>query len=75
MPRYHFHIVDGVEVFDSIGATFQSDELARVHAEKLAGRFTRIEVYRLHANAIRVISETGAVLFRIPIRQDARRQG
>jgi hypothetical protein len=75
MPRYHFHLVDGVEVFDSLGATFPSDEAARVHAEQMAGRFTRTEVYGLRANAIRVTSEAGAVLFRIPIRHDVRRHG
>jgi hypothetical protein len=39
MPRYHFHIVDGLEVFDSLGATLPSDEAARFYAEKLAKDF------------------------------------
>ena len=75
MPRYHFHIVDGVQVFDSLGATFPNDEAARIHAQQMAGRYTRMELHRLRANAIRVTSETGAVLFRIPIRREERRQG
>jgi Domain of unknown function (DUF6894) len=36
MPRYHFHIVDGLEVFDSVGATLPNDEAARRHALELA---------------------------------------
>ena len=64
MPRYHFHIVDGVEVYDSLGATFPTDEAARIHAEELA---TLSE--KLRAKAIRVTSETGAGLIRVPIRR------
>lgn len=57
MPRYHFHIVDGVKVFDSLGATLPSDEAARFYAEKLAKDFTRPEVEKLRAKAVRVTSE------------------
>ena len=67
MPRYHFHIVDGVKVFDSLGVTLPSDEAARFYAEKLAKDFTRPEVEKLRAKAVRVTSESGAVVFRIPI--------
>lgn len=74
MPRYHFHIVDGVEVFDSLGATLPTDEAARVHAEKLADRSVYPRLEKLRAKAVRVTSETGAVLFRVPIRRDARRE-
>ena len=74
MPRYHFHIVDGLEVFDSIGATLPSDEAARIHAEKVAKGFTRPQLERLRAKAIRVTSETGATLFLVPVRRDARKK-
>jgi hypothetical protein len=67
MPRYQFHIVDGLEVFDSLGATLPSDEAARFYAEKLAKDFTRPEGEKLRAKAVRVTSESGAALFRIPI--------
>jgi hypothetical protein len=74
MPRYHFHIVDGLEVFDSIGATLPSDEAAHIHAEKVAKGFTRPQLERLRAKAIRVTSETGATLFLVPVRRDARKK-
>ena len=34
--RYHFHIVDGLEVFDSLGAVLADDEAARTRAIELA---------------------------------------
>ena len=34
--RYHFHIVDGLEVFDSIGLMLPNDEAARRRALELA---------------------------------------
>jgi len=71
MPRYHFHIVDG-GVLDTLGATLPTDEAARVHAEKMAHRFTRAEVGKLRAKAVKVTGETGATLFLVPIRHDAR---
>jgi Domain of unknown function (DUF6894) len=73
MPRYHFHIVDGVKVFDSLGATLPSDEAARFYAEKLAKGFTRPEVEKLRPRAVSVTSETGAVVFRVPIWRHRRR--
>jgi hypothetical protein len=36
--------------------------------------FTRPEVEKLRAKAIRVTSETGTVLFRVPIPRDARKE-
>ena len=60
MPRYHFHIVDGVEVFDSLGATLPTDEAARVHAEKLANPSVHPQLEKLRAKAVRVTSENGS---------------
>jgi hypothetical protein len=36
MPRYHFHVVDGVEVFDSLGAVLPNDAAAQRRAVELA---------------------------------------
>jgi hypothetical protein len=71
MPRYHFHIVDGV-VLDTLVATLPTDEAARVHAEKMAHRVTRAQVRMLREKAVKVTGETGATLFLVPIRRDAR---
>ena len=71
MPRYHFHIVESV-VLDTLVATLPTDEAARVHAEKMAHRVTRAEVGMLREKAVKVTRETGATLFLVPIRRDAR---
>jgi len=67
MPRYHFHIA-GLKVFDILGAVLPDTEAARTHALNLA---TNIGRYQLEfpANAVRVIDDEGAVLFRVPIRR------
>ena len=70
MPRYHFHIVDSV-VLDTLVATLPTDEAARVHAEKMAHRVTRA-MGMLREKAVKVTGETGATLFLVPIRRDAR---
>lgn len=39
MPGYHFHIVDGQEVFDSQGMSLPNDDAARGYAESIAEEF------------------------------------
>ena len=70
MPRYHFHIA-GLKVFDNLGAVLPDTEAARTHAISLAINIGR---YQLEppANAVRVIDDEGAILFRVPIRRCAR---
>jgi hypothetical protein len=64
MRRYHFHIVDGVRVFDSLGTTLPDDEAARAHAEKVADDFAKV-FHR--ATAVRVTNDLGEVVFRTPL--------
>jgi hypothetical protein len=59
MRRYHFHIVDGVKVFDSLGTTLPDDEAARAHAQKVADDFAKV----LHVAAtVRVTNDLGEVV-------------
>lgn len=67
MRRYHFHIVDGVEVFDPRGALLPSDDAARKHAENLASN-----IVDRRTKAIRVTNDEGAVLFRVPVQNQRR---
>ena len=62
MPRYHFDIA-GRKVFNSLAAVLPDTEAARTLAISLA---TNIGRYQLEspANAVRVIDEEGAILFR-----------
>jgi hypothetical protein len=62
MRRYHFHIVDGVKVFDSLGTTLPDDEAARAHAQKVADCFARYKVFQ-GATSVRVTNDLGEVVF------------
>jgi hypothetical protein len=71
MRRYHFHVVDGHEVFDSLGAMLPDDEAARARAIELATRIGKSRLADGPTKAIRVTNDQGAVLFRVPIRRSA----
>jgi uncharacterized protein DUF6894 len=67
--RYHFHIVDGLEVFNSLGAVLADDEAARTRAIELATNIGKNQLADSPIKAIRVTNEQGAILFRVPIRR------
>ena len=69
MPRYHFHIVDGVEVFDSLRQVLPDNEAARTRAVELATNLEKAKLADLNTKAVRVTDDEGAVLFRVPIRR------
>ena len=65
MRRYHFHIIDGLTIFDNLGTKLPDDKAARDHAEKVADYFNRNEVFH-GAAAVRVTNDLGEVVFRMP---------
>ena len=70
MRRYHFHIIDGVKVFDPQGAFLVDDSAARKHAEALARSIQKSELADKPSTVIRVTNEDGEVLFRVPVRDE-----
>ena len=68
VPQYHFHIVDGVEVFDSLRQMLPDKEAARTRAVELATNLEKAKLADLNTKAIRVTDDDGEVLFRVPIR-------
>jgi hypothetical protein len=70
MPRYHFHIVDGDEVFDSLGAVLPDNTAAQRRAIELATDLANKA--SVQVKAVRVTSSEGDILFRVPIRRSAR---
>jgi hypothetical protein len=66
MARYHFHLVNGTEVFDSLGVLLVNDAAARTHAESLAAEFASSKT-GLKIRGIRVTNELGAFLFRLQV--------
>ena len=62
MRRYHFHICDGIQVFDSLGTALADDAAAHDHAKKVAGDLRRTKLFD-KATAVRVTNDLGDVLF------------
>jgi hypothetical protein len=69
VPQYHFHIVDGVEVFDSLRQVLPDKEAARTRAVELVTNLEKAKLADLYTKAIRVTDDDGEVLFRVPIRR------
>jgi hypothetical protein len=61
MPRYHFHIVDGVRVFDPKGLALPDEQAAQHHA-KLAARNFRRNLERGDFR-VRVTDEQGRIVY------------
>ena len=70
MRRYHFHIVDGVTIFDSLGTKLPDDKAARDSAEKVADYVARNKVFH-GATAVRVTNDMGEVVYRMPFEGSA----
>jgi len=71
MPRYHFHIVDGAQVFESKGLMLRDNEAARRRALELATNLEKSKFPHASFKAIRVTNDAGAILFRVPVRRSA----
>jgi hypothetical protein len=67
VPRYHFHVVDGRELFDSQGTVFPDEAAARAHAEDMARFFGRLSRGGDDYHAIKVIDADGTFLFRVDV--------
>jgi hypothetical protein len=60
MPRYHFHIIDDVKVFDSKGMALPDAQAARQQAKLAARTFGRM---RGENFKVRVIDESGQIVY------------
>lgn len=69
MQRYHFHVVDGDEVFDSLGDMLPNDVAAQRRAVELATDLAKKASARI--KAVRVTNSEGDILFRVPVRRSA----
>jgi hypothetical protein len=61
MPRYHFHIIDGVKVFDPKGMALPDAHAARQQAKLTARTFGRN--MRGQGFTVRVTDETGHIVY------------
>ena len=61
MPRYHFHVIDAVKVFDPEGVTLPDERAAQHYARRTASNFRRI--LEGQEFKIRVTDEKGQVVY------------
>ena len=61
MPRYHFHIINAVKVFDPEGVTLPDERAAQHYARRTTRNFRRILAE--HEFKIRVTDERGQVVY------------
>ena len=73
MRRYHFHICDGIQVFDSLGTALADDGAAHDHAKKVASDLHRTKLFD-KATAVRVTNDLGDVLFTHSIGRPRKRE-
>jgi hypothetical protein len=67
MPRFHFDIVDGVEIRDPVGMDCSEDQAKQV-ARSIA-RQIAIDVGTRHARKIVVVDEGGAKVHEEPVQK------
>jgi hypothetical protein len=67
MPRFHFDIIDGVEIRDPVGMDCSEDE-AKQAARSIA-RQIAIDVGTRHARKIVVVDEHGAKVHEEPVQK------
>ena len=61
MPRYHFHIIDGVSVFDAKGMALPDARAAQEQAKHAARTFRRN--FRSEEFRVRVTDERGRIIY------------
>jgi len=66
MRRYHFHICDGVQVFDSLGTNLPNDQAACTHAGKVADDLRRSKLFD-RATTVRVTNDLGKEVLILPL--------
>ncbi len=74
MPRFHFNVHDGSDIWDTDGTELPDLRAARVEAIRLAGEVLKDESEHLASGEawhMNVVDERGAVLFRIDFRLTA----
>ena len=68
MPRFFFHLADGVLIEDNHGSRCNTREDARVFAQSLAAEYGRNRKFeKIEDLSVRVTDETGTEVYRTPV--------
>ena len=73
MPRFHFHILDGVNLFDSAGLELADEKAALKHAEQIASDLSKSKTMDRDQKVIRITNEDGREISRLPVLRQAKR--
>lgn len=65
--RYHFHIIDGINLHDYRGTILADESQARVYADEMMAHVARAKRNERHQKFIKVTDADGAEVFRIPV--------
>jgi hypothetical protein len=68
MPRYHFHIIDGVDLRDYRGTELSDEDEARRYAEDMAQTVARWPSDK--SRRIKVTDDTGREVLALPVSKD-----
>ena len=65
--RYHFNVIDGIDVCDYLGTMLANESEARMYADIMKAHLARAKRAEKHQKVIRVTDGKGAELFRVAV--------
>jgi hypothetical protein len=65
--RYHFHIIDGVDLRDYRGTLLANETQARAHADEMLTYVAKAKRLDRQPKFIKVTNEEGAEVFRVSV--------
>jgi hypothetical protein len=65
--RYHFHIIDGINLLDYRGTLLADEGQARVYADEMMAYVARAKRTEKHKKFIKVTNDSGAEVFRVAV--------
>jgi hypothetical protein len=65
--RYHFHIIDGVNLHDYHGTVLANETQARVHADEMMAYVAKTKRIDKKPKFIKVTNDDGGEVFRVPV--------
>ena len=67
MPRFHFHLIDGERMLDSVGRQLPSQDEARKEAKRMAKCHAAL---RERWHYVEVTDEAGERILRVPLKDE-----
>jgi hypothetical protein len=65
--RYHFHIIDGINLHDYRGTILANESQARVYADEMMTYVARAKRTEKHKKFIKVTNDSGTEIFRVAV--------